>query len=210
MAMLTNLKFEILNLKIIKDSISNSKAFTLIELLVAISILAVVGTLLIVDFGPFREERSLQIVSANVQNFVRLAQINATSGVLCNNVSGASWTVSFTTDSKTVNMTCKTNDPQVAAFPSRTLMLEQEVKINSLVVLDKIDEGETQVSASDTDPCSNLQITFSPILGKVTFSSTDNVLTCPVELAQYAGIVLNKNTDKKFVIINKGGVIYVE
>lgn len=186
-----------------------SNGFTLIELLVAISILAVVGTLLFVDFGPFREERSLQIVGSQIQNFIRTTQVNATSGVLCNDLPGASWSVKFDKTNQQLIRTCTVNDEESDAI--ETLNLEQGVVIENLVVSNQ--QIGTDTKDEDLKNCTeNLIISFSHVLGKVSFYSGSDTVedSCGAANTQYAGAVLTKNGDKKFVIMNKGGVVYVE
>ena len=179
-----------------------SRGFTLIELLVAISILAVVGTLMFVDFGPFREEKAVGIAATELQGFIRLAQINATSGVLCDNKSGAAWSVTFTQGTSQIVMKCKA--PDEGEFTSRTLNLKDDVIIGDLVSADR----NLDIEGNHRSCTGFLKINFSHILGRVTYESDD--ASCAAAESQYAGPVLQKDDDKNFVIISKGGVVYVE
>lgn len=157
-----------------------SKGFTLIELLVAISIIVVVGTLILIDFNPFRNTQNLQIAVLDLQNFIREAQVNASSGVICPDSDRVQtvkpWKVSFTSDE--VEMICGS-----LSAAHRTLKFKPDIKL--------------QLNA----PCS---LEFTPVNGSVSFKSCDP----PPDKVEV--LVRFKDDPPKKLIINLGGVINVE
>lgn len=174
--------------------------FTLIELLVAISIIVIVGTLALIDFGPFRSSQNLQTAVLDLQNFIREAQVNASSGVVCPDAEETvkPWKIGFITDR--VEMTCGS-----LSTAYRTLKFKQEdIKLTGL----EVGSGSTQCGLD------SLQLVFAPVNASVSFfkvpekscdafGSTSSPTTVKI-------LVQLKNDPPKKLMINLGGVINVE
>lgn len=99
--------------------------YTLIELLVVISIIGILSVVAFVNIKDFSSAQALKKAAGEVQSLLRLAQANASSSTLCNNVGGVSWTVKFNTDS-TVQIKCGPAD-----YPIKTLTLQTGITIES-------------------------------------------------------------------------------
>lgn len=97
--------------------------YTLIELLVVISIIGILSVVAFVNIKDFSSAQALKKAAGEVQSLLRLAQANASSSTLCNNVGGVSWTVKFNTDS-TIQIKCGPTD-----YPIKTLTLQTGITI---------------------------------------------------------------------------------
>lgn len=187
------------------------QGFTLIELLVAISILAIVSVLAFVDYGPFKKDQVILTATNDIQNFIRTAQSNSTSGVLCavdsespdEYKTGASWAVEFTDGGKQMIMVCNTLGV-FQANKSKVMSLKDNITY-SLKCTDKSEPND-----EDFVPCpSGFIANFSPIYGKVSFNYSNagdhpnsyQFLSIGVE---EAGVI------KKSIILNTGGLVYVQ
>lgn len=196
----------------IKKLKSKNLGFTLIELLVAISILAIIGVLLFVDFGPFRKDQALLTATNNIQSFIRSAQTNATAGVLCSGTgestlrSGSAWSLKFSPTNSSIQIVCE-----------KTQEIEKMLKLQDNIRYEiKCADNEVGLD-SDTSNCADIAddfvITFSPIYGKVCFVDS-NQQGClderPVRPVKFAKIKVISGNDSKGVIINLGGLVYVQ
>lgn len=185
----------------------NKKGFTLVELLVAISIIVIVGTLALIDFGPFREGQNLQTAALNLQNFIREAQVNASSGVVCpDDDTVKPWKIKLERDK--VRIIC--GDTGSA---DRILNLKKEVILYSLAT--RMTDDKTGI-LSFCGNYNDLQILFMPITGAVSFA-IPNTANCassnPLISVKQAVLSLTLQDDpgsKKDIIISSGGVISVE
>lgn len=103
-------------------------AFTLIELLVVMAIMAILGSVVFVNFKGFAQDQILNKTIGEIQTYLRLAQTNATAGVVCpNQGGGADWRLKLDTD--IVLLECSTDDFLTTPSPVKTLKLEN-VKID--------------------------------------------------------------------------------
>lgn len=84
-------------------------AFTLVELLVVITILGIIGAYTISNYRSFGEEQKLKSAALDIQSLLRQAQINATTGVKCNNSPAKGWRVYFTSTTA-LDLQCQYNN----------------------------------------------------------------------------------------------------
>lgn len=176
----------------------NPRGFTLIELLVAISILAVVGMYFLVDFGPFKKEQALITVTNNIQSFIRVAQTNATAGVLCAPVAGkesagSPWSVNLLLSEKKLEIICENTDPAVEKVLNLPSDMTFQLKLGTTIC--------------EADNCGIQKIRFSSVYGSVCFEKSDK--TCDTSKSLEIKTSLD-TTPGKSVIINTGGSVYVQ
>lgn len=165
---------------------SHERGFTLIELMVAVSIMALMSVFALVNIGSFRKDVELQSQATDLQNFLRLAQANATENVKCNSVAGMSWAIQFQ-DSRHINLVC----------------LNQSVPFNlhSSIVIDRV--------AGSTNCQFPVTIEYMPLYGTVNFiqSQADSCINIGT---QALSITLSNNSGCKVITVSKGGSINVQ
>src|SRR3989344_2153176 len=167
--------------------------YTLVEILVVMTVMSIIAVIGFTNLGNLKKNQDLQNSVANLQNYFRIAQINATSGVKCNGEGGASWQITFeNSDAQDITLKCQAETQNDA----KTIPLgNSDVKIQLV-------EGSNCTLL--TYPIS---VSFSSIYGKVEFLGTDaclsstNKLTITLEnISQDVG---NEDRFKK-IIIDKG------
>ena len=90
----------------------NGAGYTLVELLVVISILAVLGVFVIVNFKNFAQDQVINKSIGQMQSVLRLAQSNATSGAFCligcpnPNLACGDWWAEFSAGGSQINLFC--------------------------------------------------------------------------------------------------------
>lgn len=177
-------------------SARSARAFTLIELLVVIAITAILGVVAFVNFKDFAQDQILNKAQGQIQTYLRLAQANATAGVICNNQGGADWRVRLDTD---IGLECSTNNFE-NIYSIKTLTLEN-VKIASV--------GSPTCSAVCSNAsCLPLYVSYSKLSGSVKIKSDVEQTSCLKTSNQILINIKNLKTDKiKSFTISKGGAI---
>lgn len=167
-----------------------SGGYTLIELLVVISIIAILAVIAFVNYKDFSSDQITIKATGKIQSMLRLAQTNATTGVTCDNVAGASWSAKL--KSTTIEMKCsKTTDVQ------RTYTL---------------DNVTLSIKCSDaTDLSPPVTINYAPLNGQVSFTDDSGAgcLTTTNSLVITATNSRNTTSTKSFTI-SRGGAINVQ
>lgn len=158
--------------------------FTLIELLVVISIMGILATFIFINYKSSKSDQDLNKAASDIQTLLRLAQSNATTGVVCEGAGGAYWGVHFISNIK-LELKCGNDIIEIDNW-------HREKDLDLEGVEAKYDE---QCSISPT-----LSVVYAPLDGKVTFSES----TC-------SKVVINltatkDNTTKSFTI-EKGGAV---
>lgn len=167
-------------------SAHSSKAFTLIELMIVVSIMALMGVFALVNIGSFRKDQELQSQATDLQNFLRLAQANATENVKCNGVAGMSWAVQFQ-NSKHINLIC--------------LNQSTPFSLHSSITTDKI--------SGSSDCQFPVTIEYAPLYGTVSFIQSQGD-SCVNVNTQALSVTLSNGSGCKIVTISKGGSVDVQ
>lgn len=168
---------------------SNRKGFTLIELLVVISIMGILATFIFVNYKSSKSDQDLNKAVSDIQALLRLAQSNATTGVVCEGAGGAYWGVRFESNAE-LQLKCGKDIAEVDNW-------HREKDLN----LEGVRAGYEEVFCSITS--STLSVIYAPLDGKVTFFES-NCSKIVINL-----IAAKDNTTKSF-IIEKGGAVDVE
>lgn len=96
-------------------------AFTLVELLVVITIMAIIGTFTVANFGSFGKDKELQNAALDVQSLLRTAQTNASANVKCpNDIPSKKWLVNFIS-SQRIDLDCADSTGGVSSVKSLSL-----------------------------------------------------------------------------------------
>ncbi|MDO8619046.1 MAG: type II secretion system protein [Candidatus Daviesbacteria bacterium] len=160
--------------------------FTLIELLVVISIMTLAGTFALVNLGSFRKDQELQSAVVDVQNFLRLAQTNASTNLKCNSVAGVPWDIEFK-DSQHVNLICA---DQITTLPMRSTIL--------------IDTVTGAINCQFP-----VKVEFAPVFGTVSFIQNPGD-SCINVGTQSLMVTIKNDSGNKVITITKGGSINVQ
>lgn len=169
--------------------------FTLIELLVVISIIALLSIVAFINLKGFSQDQVLNKAVSEIQTLLRLAQANATAGVLCNSQGGANWTVNFKANKVDIELDCGDSSSFV-----KTLTLEN-VQVDSI-------KGASCGPPTDLP----LIVTYSKISGNVKF---DSIVGSDIDLCleTSANVLIDlknlKTSNIKSFTISKGGAMDV-
>lgn len=173
-----------------------ARGFTLVELLVVMAITAILGTVVFVNFKDFTQDQVLNKATGQIQTYLRLAQANATAGVLCNNQGGADWRINFK-DKTSINLECSINN-FANIVSSKTLTLEN-VQIDSVA-------SPTCAATCSNSSCLPLFVTYSKLDGSVKIKSDVEQTSCLNTSNQVLINIKNlKTTNLKSFMISKGG-----
>lgn len=182
----------------------SARGFTLIELLVVISIISIMSVVAFVNFKDFTQDQILNKAVGQVQTYLRLAQANATAGVVCNNLGGADWRINLKPSRTEVDLECSTDNFQNTQTV-KTLTLEN-IRVDSV-------KGSACTSSSSPP----LYITYAKLSGSIKIIGNDPTgcinlsSTVLVNLKRTIGEVcsgLNSpNSCFKNFTISKGGAI---
>ncbi|MDP3973849.1 MAG: prepilin-type N-terminal cleavage/methylation domain-containing protein [Candidatus Daviesbacteria bacterium] len=174
--------------------------YTLIELMVGVSILAIFSVVALLQFRTFGEDKILTSAANDVQSFIRTAQTNASTGVLCTGNGGASWSVVINTNQINMDHLCSYGDPPVTFTPPNNLKLPPNIIINSMVS-PFCQSVYPQMGGA-------LTLIYAPITGGVTFETQEQCIKDGVNLT--ITLVNTKTSTSKDVIIDKGGAVDVK
>lgn len=174
----------------------SARGFTLIELMVVIAITAILGIVAFVNFKDFAQNQVLNKAVGQIQTYLRLAQANATAGVLCSGQGGASWSVKFVDDT-TLKLTCGST-----GIDQKNLDLDENARIDSI----KCSPASSECPQTGFN--APLTVNFAPLDGKINFSAGDSCINTASTLL----ITLKnlKNNSYKCFTISKGGAIDVQ
>lgn len=171
------------------------RGYTLIELLVVIFIIGILSVAVFVNFKDFAQDQILNKAVGQIQTHLRLAQANATAGVLCQGQGGADWTVVFQANQKNLDLTCDASGVVI-----KTLSLEG-------VQIDSVRSSTCTASCSNAS-CLPLSVNYAKLDGSVRITSTADQTTCLSTSNQILIVVKNLNTNNvKSFTISKGGAI---
>lgn len=167
--------------------------YTLIEILVVISLIALISTFVFVNFRGNNKEQLLNKTINQIQSSLKLAQNNASAGVLCGNqIAGSGWSVNFP-DNKSLQLICD-KDPDVSHI--KTIQFDRTI-ISSLKC------------SSDISLPPPLTVSYSSLSGLLTFSPQNSCLSQTSEVQ----ITLQNDKDatiSKTFKISKGGAVNVQ
>lgn len=182
-----------------KPQTTNPLGYTLIELLVVITVMGILALVIFSGSRSFAEDQESKKTVQDIQNFLRLAQSNATSVVKCGNLAGANWIVDFNTDKKTATLFCKTS--------STTQIQKSRLEFSSNLTVQSISTGSC-VALYPTYPVS---IVYSPLFGKAEFLVARGItsLECSISAPLTITLINSKNSQTKQIIIDKGGGINI-
>lgn len=173
---------------------NKKNGFTLVEILVAVTIMAFLGIVAIVNFKGVSSDTILSKAQGQIQSYLRIAQINATSSILCDGMGGAGWSIRFRTDDKAkLDLNC-----EKSLVVIRTFTLEN-AEVASI-------KGSS--CPLDSYPVSFLDVTFSTLYGVPEFSGIDACLGSSSTLT--LTIRNLKNGNQKSFKISEGGALDVQ
>ncbi|QQG43266.1 MAG: type II secretion system protein [Candidatus Daviesbacteria bacterium] len=170
-----------------------NKGYTLVELLVVMTILSLIGLTSFINLGNFREDKLLDTSLTNLQSLIRKAQSDASTGLRCSGVGGATWSVEFK-DRKSINLNCKAASQQNATTVS-VLSLGGDIQIQSI-------SGDSGCQSSF--PANSVTVNLLPVAAGMTF--IDPTASC-ISTSKTLNITLSGKTGTRTVNINKGGSI---
>lgn len=178
--------------------------YTLIELLVVISIISTLALVSFINFKNFSNDQVTIKATEQIQDLMRLAQSNATSSALCNGQHVKSWNLNFLADSKTIQLNCDqvcTTPCTPTNFLQRTYTLDANARIDTI----------TGYDCGGANPINPLTLTYSPLVGTLSFSSNPALLGTCAQSASWTFTLKNtQNNSTKSFKINKGGAIDVQ
>lgn len=165
-----------------------NEGYTLIELLVVIAIIAILSVFSFASFTSYSQDQILNKAAGEIQTYLRLAQSNATSSTLCNNLGATSWSLKFT-NSTTIELHC--SNP--ADFLSKTYTLEN-----------------ARISSISSCTVGTARINYAVGNGGVTFSDGTNPCIGNPESLTITVQNISNTTLTKNVTVSKGGAINVQ
>ncbi len=179
-------------------SARSARAFTLIELLVVISIIAILGVAVLINYKDFSQNQVLDEAISQVQTLLRLAQANASAGVVCQNQGGADWRVNFKLDMISLDLECSLNN-FVDTYPVKTLTLKN-AQIDSV-------KSPTCSASCSSSSCLPLYVAYSKVDSSVKINGNDQS-SCFNSSNQILINIQNLKTKNiKSFTISKGGAI---
>ena len=171
----------------------SARGFTLIELLVVISIISIMSVVAFVNFKDFAQDQILNKAIGQIQTYLRLAQANATAGVLCQGIGGVDWAVVFQANQRNLDLICG-----VSGMVVKTLTLEN-------VLIDSV-KSSTCAAICTNASCLPLKVSYSKLDGSVKITSSADQTTCLSTSSQILINVKNLKTNNiKTFTISKGG-----
>ncbi|TSC87427.1 MAG: Uncharacterized protein G01um10147_604 [Microgenomates group bacterium Gr01-1014_7] len=166
------------------------RGYTLIELLIVMLIMSIIGVTGYVNYKDYAIRKETEKALGQIQTILRLAQTNATTSTVCNGLGGASWSVQFETDQKTITLVCGP-----ANSSQKTYSLEN-VKISSIA-----GSGCQEIGFS-----SPVIITYSSGQGALTISPSENCLQNASTIRFTVENTKDSNVTKVFNL-SKGGAV---
>lgn len=144
-----------------------------------------------VNFRDFSQEETSKKAISEIQTFLRTAQANSTTSVLCDKESGVDWAVNFKTDKQKVELVCgKTNT------------------ITKTLILDNLQLESIEGSSCTVPKNLPLIVSFTALTGAVKIVGSDPCI------GSSSTVTLNlknlKSEDIKSFSISSGGAIDVK
>lgn len=165
-----------------------SAGFTLIELLVVISIISILSVVGFVNFKGFSEDQATDKAVGQIQTLLRLAQSNATSGILCGTSGGVPW--SLILNSTSIDLACGSTN-----IVQKTYTLDSSAEIDTII------------GSGCTGSIMPVYLTYSPGVGALTFYAPGASNTCNASVSWTFTIKNTRNNTTKSFIQSKGGAI---
>ena len=174
--------------------------YTLVELLVVITIMALLGAAVFINSQTYGQDQILSRAIGQVQSGLRLAQNNATAGLICidadNEAHGVvKWSARFDFDKTKVSIYCEQSNQS-----QKTFQLE-----------------DTEIISIKGDKCSETSsppvvVTYTALYGILTFTTGDLATKDCLEVSNALTFTLKnlKNGHLKNFNFSKGGAIDVQ
>ncbi len=170
--------------------------YTLIELLVVMAIMSIMAVVGFVNFKDFSSEQVTVKAIGQIQSLLRLAQSNATSGILCSAPQAAKlWYLVIT--STNVDLSCDTATT-VNAY-------HRGYPTDNVTISVKCSTGDT---SGITLP---VTISYFPLSGQISFKGSDSSTVCSNTNSLFITATNTQNISlTKSLTISKGGAIDVQ
>lgn len=188
---------------------SSAHGFTLIELMVVITIMAIVGTFSIVNYRSFGEDQDLKSAVLDLKTFLKTAQTNATSKVLCEGNPPTVWRVNFENDSgdgRVIQRICHYQEPDVER-QKQNFILKNNISFEKICNEQSCTSGcETGVNSGES-----FVVAFAPLSGQISFKFIySGSSTCLDDSSSITVVLKNLKTTatKKLIIEKESGRIY--
>lgn len=174
--------------------------YTFMELLVVITIMVLLGAGILLQQNLIKEDNVLTQAAADLQSFIRLAQSNATTAVLCEGEGTISWIIEPTLNNKQrLNLKCK-NASSPQPIQQKTFVFGGNIEIAAVL-------GASGCNANF--PSQNLQIIFATLSSKPTF---DSPIPCVKNSTTFLDFIVknSKTSSQLTVTIDLGGTVDVK
>lgn len=178
--------------------------YTFIELLVVITIMVLLGAGILLQQNLFKEDIALKGAAADVQSFIRLAQSNATTSVLCEGVGSSAWIIEPRNNAgkDVLDLKCDQPNPNPA-------ILQTTFSFDPAILIDSI-KGNFTGSCNTNAPTQTLTIRFPILSAKPNFESPSNN-SCVLSSTNLEISLKNTKTNKTIIVtIDKGGSVDVK
>lgn len=167
--------------------------FTLIELLIVISIVAIMSLVGVASFREFAANQVAPKASGEVQSVIRLAQSNATTSTLCNNVPAFSWTARIDLTNNKIQLYCNT-----AATPA-TYILQRDYPLTNAHLTARCSDQHSDIATATTD------LTYTTGMGKLS-TNCNNGASVNITITNSS----NADAAPQTLKVSRGGAINVQ
>lgn len=194
------------------------RGFTLIELLVVVGIIAALSAIVLPQFSHFDQSKVLQDAASQLQVNLRVAQNNATSGVVCKTAasgipakSANNWNLLFKYNSGIVsyevgpNLSGSNCDLQL----TKQYSLPAGISIKHIGFVNQ-EPCYSTITEDPQNPDAQFRVKFMNISGEIEFDGAED---CLPDTASQMIITLQLDSDPKQVaniVVKKGGSIYID
>lgn len=195
----------------------NINGYSLPEVLAVLTVLSIASIVILFNMRFFSQDQDLKVASGGVHSQIRSTQANSTTNLKCLDQSSKLWQIRFSKENGQykVKTQCQYTSPSAnSPLPAGCLAVGNNlvsciVYDNHLtkILIDNFHNG-ANCSLDIESLNSEVLISFSPVLGKITFSSNAESLNCPINSWQKMYLVLKIGANSKAVVIDKVGLIY--